>query len=41
VGHWARDGVVRPVYFYEYGGERIWGATARIVKDYLDLVTGP
>src|SRR5439155_632665 len=41
VEHWARDGVVRPVYFYEYGGERIWGATARIVKDYLDLVTGP
>ena len=41
VEHWARDGVVRPAYFYEYGGERIWGATARIVKDYLDLVTGP
>ncbi len=41
VEHWAREGVVRPVYFYEYGGERIWGATARIVKDYLDLVTGP
>lgn len=39
VEYWARDGVVRPVYFYEYGGERIWGATARIVKDYLDLVT--
>src|SRR3989441_12272556 len=41
VEHWARDGVVRPVYFYEYRSERIWGATARIVKDYLDLVTGP
>jgi 8-oxo-dGTP pyrophosphatase MutT (NUDIX family) len=41
VEHWARDGVVRPVYFYDYGGEIIWGATARIVKHYLDLVTGP
>lgn len=35
-----REGVVREVYFYDYGGETIWGATARIVKDYLDLVTG-
>ena len=41
VEHWTRDGVVRPVYFYDYGGEVIWGATARIVKHYLDLVTGP
>ena len=40
VEHWTRDGVVRPVYFYDYGGEVIWGATARIVKHYLDLVTG-
>jgi len=40
VEHWTRDGVVRPVYFYDYGGEIIWGATARIVKHYLDLVTG-
>lgn len=35
-----RGGVVHEVYFYDYGGETIWGATARIVKDYLDLVTG-
>jgi len=40
VEHWERDGVVRPVYFYDWGGEVIWGATARIVKHYLDLVTG-
>ena len=39
--HWERDGVVRPVYFYNYRGQTIWGATARIVKHYLDLVTGP
>ena len=38
VEHWARDGVTRPVYFYDYEGETIWGATARILKDYLALV---
>jgi 8-oxo-dGTP pyrophosphatase MutT (NUDIX family) len=40
VEHWTRDGVVRPVYFYGYDGEIIWGATARIVKHYLDVVRG-
>jgi 8-oxo-dGTP pyrophosphatase MutT (NUDIX family) len=40
VEHWARGGVTRPVYFYDYGGDTIWGATARILKQYLDLVTG-
>jgi 8-oxo-dGTP pyrophosphatase MutT (NUDIX family) len=35
---WERDGVRRPVYFFAYGGETIWGATARILKHYLDLV---
>ena len=35
---WERDGVRRPVYFYDYHGETIWGATARILKDYLDLL---
>ncbi|MGH7313780.1 MAG: CoA pyrophosphatase, partial [Candidatus Rokuibacteriota bacterium] len=41
VEHWERDGVRRPVYFYEWGGETIWGATARILKHYLDLVQEP
>lgn len=36
---WERDGTRRPVYFYECLGETIWGATARILKGYLDLVT--
>lgn len=40
VEHWEREGTVHEVYFYEWGGETIWGATARIVKHYLDLVTG-
>lgn len=38
VERWARDGVEREVYFYEYRGTTIWGATARILKQYLDLV---
>ena len=29
----------RDVYFYEYRGTTIWGATARILKTYLDVVT--
>ncbi len=40
VEHWERGGVPREMYFYDWAGETIWGATARIVKDYLDLVTG-
>ncbi len=35
---WERDGVERPVYFFDYEGETIWGATARILVHYLDLV---
>ncbi len=35
---WERNGVVQPVYFYEYDGETIWGATARILKQFLDVV---
>ena len=38
VEQWERDGVTRPVYFFDYEGDVIWGATARILKQYLDLV---
>jgi 8-oxo-dGTP pyrophosphatase MutT (NUDIX family) len=38
VESWERDGVTRDVYFYDYGDVTIWGATARILKQYLDLV---
>ncbi|MBI1847588.1 MAG: CoA pyrophosphatase [Candidatus Rokubacteria bacterium] len=38
---WERDGAPREVYFFEYESDTIWGATARILKHYLDLVTGP
>ena len=36
---WERADGKRPVYFYDCEGATIWGATARILKDYLDLVT--
>ncbi|MBI4482530.1 MAG: CoA pyrophosphatase [Acidobacteria bacterium] len=26
------------VYFYRYGDKEIWGLTARIIKDFLDLI---
>jgi 8-oxo-dGTP pyrophosphatase MutT (NUDIX family) len=35
---WERDGVARPVHFFDYDGETIWGATARILKHYFDLI---
>jgi 8-oxo-dGTP pyrophosphatase MutT (NUDIX family) len=35
-----RDGLPRPVYFFECQGEVIWGATARVVKHLLELLTG-
>jgi len=33
------DGVPVPVYTYEIGGLVIWGATARILKGFLELLT--
>ena len=33
-----RDDHTQPVYFYDYGGETIWGATARILKQFLDVL---
>jgi 8-oxo-dGTP pyrophosphatase MutT (NUDIX family) len=38
VEYWERDGARRPVYFFDYRGDTIWGATARILKHYLDLI---
>ena len=32
------DGQVIPAYFYHYQGEVIWGATARILNQFLDIV---
>jgi 8-oxo-dGTP pyrophosphatase MutT (NUDIX family) len=38
VEHAVRDGVRWPIYFFDYEGVTIWGATARILKHYLDLI---
>ena len=35
----SRDGEPFPVYFYEYQDYTIWGATARILKEFLDLLS--
>jgi 8-oxo-dGTP pyrophosphatase MutT (NUDIX family) len=35
-----RDGVLHEVLFWDYRGETIWGATARILKQYLDVLDG-
>jgi 8-oxo-dGTP pyrophosphatase MutT (NUDIX family) len=41
VERWERDGVLRDVYFYDHPSATIWGATARILKTYLDLIEAP
>jgi 8-oxo-dGTP pyrophosphatase MutT (NUDIX family) len=41
VEHWERDGAVRPVYFFDWHGDSVWGATARILKHYLELLGAP
>jgi len=33
--------VSRPVYFFDYEDETIWGATARILVHFLDLLRAP
>ena len=38
VESWERNGMTRDVYVYDYQDTTIWGATARILKQYLDLV---
>ncbi|HET8839838.1 MAG TPA: CoA pyrophosphatase [Ktedonobacteraceae bacterium] len=35
---WTRENQARTVYFYDYGPLRIWGATARILNNLLDLL---
>jgi 8-oxo-dGTP pyrophosphatase MutT (NUDIX family) len=40
VEHRERDGVLHEVLFWDYQGETIWGATARILKQYLDVLDG-
>jgi 8-oxo-dGTP pyrophosphatase MutT (NUDIX family) len=41
VEHRERAGVLHEVFFWDYQGETIWGATARILKQYLDVLEEP
>jgi len=41
VERWTRSGASRDVYFYDYAGDTIWGATARILRDYLAIIAAP
>jgi 8-oxo-dGTP pyrophosphatase MutT (NUDIX family) len=37
---WEREGQRRTVYFYDYGSYRIWGATARMLRQLLGVLEG-
>jgi len=37
---WQWQGKTRPMYFYQYGDDEIWGLTARILKQFLDVWNG-
>jgi 8-oxo-dGTP pyrophosphatase MutT (NUDIX family) len=36
---WSWRGRTQPVYFYTYGNDEIWGLTAAILKQFLDIVS--
>ena len=38
---WERDGAVHAVAFFTCGDDVIWGATARILRGFLDLAFAP
>jgi len=37
---WMHEGIRRNVYVFQYNRHRIWGATARIMKHFVDLLEG-
>lgn len=37
---WSWKGRTHPIHFYRYGNDEIWGLTAAILKQFLDLVFG-
>ena len=37
---WTRDNRSRLVYFYDYGTYRIWGATGRMLNQFLETLYG-
>jgi 8-oxo-dGTP pyrophosphatase MutT (NUDIX family) len=38
---WERDGRPHSVYFYEYGRHTVWGLTARILKQFVEVIGAP
>jgi 8-oxo-dGTP pyrophosphatase MutT (NUDIX family) len=38
--YWQSQGRKRPMHFYQYGEDEIWGLTARILKQFLDVLNG-
>jgi 8-oxo-dGTP pyrophosphatase MutT (NUDIX family) len=40
VEQWDHQGHLHDVLFWDYGPYTIWGATARMLKDFLDLTSG-
>ena len=38
---WERDGRPVTVFFYEHDGETVWGLTARILKQFVEVVGMP
>jgi 8-oxo-dGTP pyrophosphatase MutT (NUDIX family) len=37
---WRRDGIERPIWFFELHGDTVWGATASMLRQLLCAVTG-
>ena len=37
---WVRQGVERPIWFFELEGDTVWGATAAMLRDLLSRITG-
>ena len=38
---WDRGGTPHQVFFYEHGEDTIWGLTARILRDLVQILAGP
>ena len=38
---WERDGDAVTVFFYEHDGDTVWGLTARILKQFVEVVGAP
>ena len=37
---WVRDGLVRPITFFELHGDTVWGATGAMLRQLLAIATG-